>query len=101
MIDKRTRRLILANYAEGKTSEQMASVFGISVESVMVVLMESGANLEDVDPEVSYRHRMGLMEEKVADTENRFVKMRLQRDRLNKRVYQLEAEFKRRGIPLP
>lgn len=101
MIDKRTRRLIVTNYADGRTLEQIAAVFGISIESVKVVLLEAGADLPDVDPEVSYRHRIGLMEEKVADTENRYVKMRLQRDRLNKRVYQLEAEFKRRGIPLP
>ena len=100
-VDKKLRNLVLSKRAGGYSSADIARTFRMDEEEVQNALLDAGVKIKDVDEKKSFEFRIGHMEEKVADTQTRLLKMRDQRDRLNKRVYQLEAEFKRRGIPLP
>jgi len=101
MIDKKTKRLMMAQYVSGVPLPTLATRFSMTEEEVKYFLRMSGVEFKDDNRDEISRNRLAIMEAKVAKGKTDLLKMRDQRDHYKKRVTLLEAELRRRNIRVP
>lgn len=101
MMDRKTKRLLLGEYANGMTIANMATKYKISQSIIKDALREQGVILASSTTELTFRQRAASLERKLSQARMELYREKQKREGAEKRVYQLESEFKRRGIPLP
>lgn len=95
------KRLMLGEYAEGVTIASLANKYQMSQAEVKVLLREQGVVFEQKTSDLTFRQRVAALDRKLSQSRMELYREKQLRDKAEKRVYQLEAEFRRRGIPLP
>lgn len=101
MIDRKTKRLLLSEYTNGVTIAGLATKYKTTQRAVREALRESGVVLSRGTSEITTRQRVAALDRKLAQARMELYHTKERLDKADKRVYQLESEFRRRGIPLP
>lgn len=101
MIERKLKRLLLGEYTNGASVSELASRYGMTEQAVRQSLEESGVIFEKKVTETSVKHRIGALDRKLARSRMELYREKQRREKAEKRVYRLESEFRRRGIPVP